>query len=71
MHSGINTYMPRGLNSLKRRVSIEKIRELKIEAPLKMLEEGLKHTQRVYSGVKEFTNLVKEDAQLAAFRRNT
>ena len=64
MHSGINTYMPRGLNSLKRRVSIEKIRELKIEAPLKMLEEGLKHTQRVYSGVKEFTNLVKEDAQL-------
>ena len=29
-----------------------------------MLEEGLKHTQKVYSGVKEFTNLVKEDVQL-------
>jgi PAS domain S-box-containing protein len=37
---------------------------LKIEAPLRMLEEGLKHTQKVYSGVKEFTNLVKEDVQL-------
>lgn len=29
-----------------------------------MLEEGLKHTQKVYSGVKEFTNLVKEEVQL-------
>jgi len=29
-----------------------------------MLEEGLKHTQKVFRGVKEFTNLVKEDAQL-------
>ena len=64
MHSGINTYMPRGLSSLKRRLPDEKIKELKIDAPLKMLEEGLKHTQKVYSGVKEFTNLVKEDVQL-------
>ena len=29
-----------------------------------MLEEGLKHTQKVYAGVKEFTNLVKEEVQL-------
>jgi PAS domain S-box-containing protein len=64
MHSGINTYMPRGLTSLKRRLSEDKIKELKIESPLKMLEEGLKHTQKVYSGVKEFTNLVKEEVQL-------
>lgn len=64
MHSGINTYMPRGLGSLKRRLSEDKIKELKIDAPLRMLEEGLKHTQKVYSGVKEFTNLVKEDVQL-------
>jgi PAS domain S-box-containing protein len=64
MHSGINTYMPRGLSSLKRRLSEDKIKELKIEAPLKMLDEGLKHTQKVYAGVKEFTNLVKEDVQL-------
>jgi len=64
MHSGINTYMPRGLTSLKRRISEEQIKELKIEAPIKMLTEGLKHTQKVYAGVKEFTNLVKEDVQL-------
>ncbi len=64
MHSGINTYMPRGLSSLRRRLDDDKIKELKIEAPLKMLEEGLKHTRKVYSGVKEFTNLVKEDVQL-------
>lgn len=64
MHSGINTYMPRGLTSLRRRLSLEQIKELKIESPLKMLEEGLRHTQKVYSGVKEFTNLVKEDVQL-------
>src|SRR6056300_1002253 len=29
-----------------------------------MLQEGLIHTQKVYSGVKEFTNLVKENVQL-------
>lgn len=64
MHSGINTYMPRGLKSLKRRLTKQQQKDLKIESPLKMLEEGLKHTQRVYSGVKEFTNLVKQDTQL-------
>lgn len=64
MHSGINTYMPRGLTSIKRRLTEEQIAELKIGAPLKMLEEGLKHTKKVYAGVKEFTNLVKEDVQL-------
>ncbi len=64
MHSGINTYMPRGLSSLKRRLDENQIKDLKIGAPLRMLEEGLKHTQKVYAGVKEFTNLVKEDVQL-------
>ena len=64
MHSGINTYIPRGLSSLKRRLSDEDIKSLKIAAPLKMISEGLIHTQKVYSGVKEFTNLVKKDAQL-------
>ena len=64
MHSGINIYMPRGLSSLRRRLNDETIKELRIEAPLKMLDEGLKHTQKVYAGVKEFTNLVKEDVQL-------
>jgi PAS domain S-box-containing protein len=64
MHSGINTYIPRGLSSLKRRLSEEQIKDLKIDAPLRMIEEGLTHTQKVYKGVKEFTNLVKADAQL-------
>ncbi len=70
MHSGINTYMPRGLRSLKRRMTEEQIKELKIESPLKMLEEGLKHTQKVYAGVKEFTNLVKQEVQLEKGKLN-
>lgn len=64
MHSGINTYMPRGISSLERRLNPEIIKELKIESPLKMIKEGLLHTQKVYKGVYEFTNLVKKDAEL-------
>ena len=64
MHSGINTYMPRGISSLERRLTPEVIKELKIESPLKMIKEGLQHTQKVYRGVYEFTNLVKKDAEL-------
>ena len=62
MHSGINTYIPRGISSLERRLTPESIEDLKIEAPLKMIKEGLRHTQKVYRGVYEFTNLVKKDA---------
>lgn len=29
-----------------------------------MIKEGLRHTQKVYKGVYEFTNLVKKDAIL-------
>jgi PAS domain S-box-containing protein len=65
MHSGINTYIPRGISSLERRLSPEIIEENKLEAPLRMLKEGLKHTQKVYKGVYEFTNLVKKDAVLS------
>lgn len=64
MHSGINTYIPRGVSSLERRLSPEIIKELKIESPLKMIKEGLNHTQKVYRGVYEFTNLVKQNAEL-------
>ena len=64
MHSGINTYIPRGVSSLERRLSQKDIERLKIEAPLKMIKEGLKHTQKVYKGVYEFTNLVKPDTCL-------
>ena len=65
MHSGINTYMPRGVSSLERRLTEEDIKNLKIEAPLRMIKEGLKHTQKVYKGVYEFTNLVKKDVVLS------
>ena len=64
MHSGINTYMPRGLSSLERRLNEDQIKELKIEAPIKMIKEGLRHTQKVYKGVYEFTNLVKKEVFL-------
>jgi PAS domain S-box-containing protein len=64
MHSGINTYIPRGVSSLERRLSEDDIKELKIEAPLKMIKEGLLHSQKVYKGVYEFTNLVKKDVVL-------
>jgi len=65
MHSGINTYIPRGIKSLKRRLTDEQIKELKISAPLKLVEDGLHHARKVYSGVYEFTNLFKENAQMS------
>lgn len=64
MHSGINTYIPRGISSLERRLKPEFITKYKLEAPLKMLKEGLTHTQKVYKGVYEFTNLVKPNAKI-------
>jgi signal transduction histidine kinase len=64
MHSGINTYIPRGISSLDRRLTDDNIKDLKIEAPLKMIKEGLLHTQKVYKGVFEFTNLVRPNATL-------
>ena len=63
MHSGINTYIPRGLNSLQRRLDDEQ--KKKLRAPLQLLADGVKHAQKVYSGVYEFTNLVKENAQMS------
>ena len=64
MHSGINTYIPRGVSSLERRLTVEQIEELKISAPFKMIKDGLSHAQKVYKGVYEFTNLVKKDVVL-------
>jgi len=65
MHSGINTYLPRGIKSLKRRLDEDKIKELKIDKPLQLIEDGLFHAQKVYSGVYEFTNLVKHNSQMS------
>ena len=78
MHSGINTYIPRGISSLERRISkfakdkdldenqLEKI----FGTSMKLIKEGLHHSQKVYVGVKEFTNLVKKDSQLEKHRVN-
>ena len=65
MHSGINTYLPRGIKSLKRRLSDDQIRDMKIESPLQLIQDGLHHAQKVYNGVYEFTNLVKQNAQMS------
>lgn len=65
MHSGINLYIPRGVTSLERRLKVSDIEKLKLESPLKMIKEGLKHSQKVYKGVYEFTNLVKKDVTLS------
>jgi len=70
MHSGINTYIPRGISSLERRLNPADIERLKLDAPLKMIKEGLKHTQKVYRGVYEFTNLVKKDVILEKSTHN-
>ena len=64
MHSGLNTYIPRGVISLERRLPKELIVELKLESPLRLLKEGLLHSQQVYKGVYEFTNLVRKDSKL-------
>ena len=70
MHSGINTYIPRGIRSLERRLDQETIESLKLDAPLKLLKEGLAHTQQVYMGVYEFTNLVRPDEALNVEKSN-
>jgi signal transduction histidine kinase len=64
MHSGINTYIPRGLTSLEKRISEDEMNNLKISSPIKMIKEGLAHTQKVYKSVYEFTNLVKNTVVL-------
>jgi hypothetical protein len=64
MHSGINTYMPRGINGLEKRISQEEMKQAKLDTSFKMLKEGLAHTQRVYTSVYEFTNIVKKNVIL-------
>jgi K+-sensing histidine kinase KdpD len=64
MHSGINTYIPRGISSLEKRITDEDMTKLKITSPIKMIKDGLAHTQKVYKSVYEFTNLVKHTVVL-------
>jgi PAS domain S-box-containing protein len=72
MHSGINTYIPRGIRSLERRLEAhpDVIEDLQLEMPLKLLKGGLEHTQKVYLGVREFTNLVKPGSVLTRKRHH-
>lgn len=65
MHSGIITYIPRGVSALKRKLAnTDVISKYKLEIPIKIINEGLKHTQKVYHGIYEFTNLVKNNGYL-------
>ena len=64
MHSGINTYIPRGWKSLRKKLTDEVIEELNLGPSLDLLEEGIVWTQKVYKGVYAFTNLVREDGIL-------
>ncbi len=64
MHSGINTYLPRGLATLKKKLPPEIIKKHKLGGAMKLLGNGLAHTQKVYQGVYAFTNLVRESAIL-------
>ena len=70
MHSGINTYLPRGVKSLKRKVTEEDIKKLKIKSTIQLIEDGLYHAQKVYSGVYEFTNLFKENSVMKTQEHN-
>jgi hypothetical protein len=70
MHSGINTYMPRGISGLEKRISQEEMESAKLGTSFKMLKEGLAHTQRVYKSVYEFTNIVKKNVVLERKRVN-
>lgn len=64
MHSGINTYIPKGVAMLNKMLPADIIKQYKLESCVKLITEGLKHTQKVYKGVYEFTNLVKKDRVL-------
>ena len=68
LHSGINTYLPRGLKGLLAKLSKEAIKEHKIGMYIRMLEEGLAHTKQVYEGVYAFTQVMKSDSVLEMCR---
>jgi hypothetical protein len=70
MHSGINTYIPRGIKGLLSKLPATIIKKYKLDSALKMLEEGIRYTQKVYKGVYSFTNLVKEDSVLEKSTHN-
>ena len=65
MHSGINTYIPKGARRIAEALEKDNLaKELRLEVPLKLLMGGIEHTQRVYHGVREFTDLVKQNSYI-------
>lgn len=70
MYSGIMTYIPRGISSLERRLPNSVIENYKLNVPLKLLKDGLKYTQRIYTGAKEFTNIVRENRDFTKIECN-
>jgi signal transduction histidine kinase len=59
LHSGINTYIPRGIKAIRRKLTTKLINELNLGTSLRLIESGLRQTQLVYAGIREFTNIVK------------
>jgi light-regulated signal transduction histidine kinase (bacteriophytochrome) len=64
MHSGINTYIPRGVKSLIRRLPEQVASKHKLDGSIQLLEEGLAYTKQVYEGVYAFTQLMKSEGIL-------
>lgn len=64
MHSGINTYIPRGIKGLIKKLPEEVIKKYNLQGSLQLLQEGIEYTQKVYEGVYAFTSLVKENGVL-------
>ena len=49
---------------MEKRVTPDELKNLKIDTSIRMIKDGLAHTQRVYKSVYEFTNLVKQHVVL-------
>ena len=64
MHSGINTYIPRAVTSLERRLASMPEAQESLQMPMRLLRAGLDHTQKIYRGVRAFTNLVRQGVDL-------
>ncbi len=64
MYSGINIYMPRGVKSIQRRLPDDIVQKYKLEKPIQLLTNGLQHTQNIYEGIYEFTNIIKQNNKI-------
>lgn len=64
LHSGINTYIPRGIKKLKENLTEEIIKEYRLAPALLFLEKGIAHAQMVYKGIYSFTGIIKQTKQI-------